>query len=825
MIFLVVILAVLFGIPWLASSSPVRQRLVAKSEQYLHGDVELEDLTMGWFSGVQLRGLSITESSTDTGAEPEPAFAVERVAVDWSASRWFGGAWDLLVTVERPEIRVHRRDGRTNWEAILGPPEPEAPGSRDTPREDRPPRRGDRDEPVSGPERKRAPPGKDEDAEPFRMPATVRMRLSEGSLTVVDEDADSVTVVEGLSCDLETTQGSPRIEFTSKGMLASTDSAGLRAAPRHPLEAGGLFDAESGTFQLSVDAAAVALEAFLPLIERAAERSLSQLHGSLDVHLEGAGRLGEEMEFDGLVTVADFLVAGDSDREPYRAESLTLTPHLRFLPAEGAVSLEGLAADLGFLELRGVEPEAAATWIGEPRQGTATGIEVRIDLAGLAALLDTFTATQVGLEGECDLRLAAASDWSRWEAADVPVELALLGGARGLRVRHESLPADLELPRNLDLDTRGTWSASAGRLDLPGAKLELGDSVLAADLSAGRDGSLAARVSLDVVQDLVAALLAAYAGDSVTARGPASLRLDLLRESGAAPEAVAATGLLSTPPLEVLENALPELPWNFQWRENRLGFSLEGPVKLLGGPLAFEGDLTLDPEGKNPFGFSLSWNGGHATGPLAPLLRYVVPPLAGLEGVDLDATVAVAARLRGPTRTEEGAGIPELLAAWSGSGSVGLTDGSFRPAAAFQELAPLLGHGDRVEFSRLSTDFRLDAGSLLVPLVMERDDRELLRMEGTTGLDGVLDYALDLTALFQDRQQVQEILAMTGADRLGARLQGTVDRPVLELDEGLESTLSGAASGLLEKLEEDPAATVNEVLDLFRRGSGKKDRD
>ncbi len=79
-------------------------------------------------------------------------------------------------------------------------------------------------------------------------------------------------------------------------------------------------------------------------------------------------------------------------------------------------------------------------------------------------------------------------------------------------------------------------------------------------------------------------------------------------------------------------------------------------------------------------------------------------------------------------------------------------------------------------------------------------------VRGTTSLDGVLDYQLDLRGLLAGHRDGKKILKHLGAVPLEAKIAGTLTAPTLRapqyqqiLTKALESAARGAARGAIER--------------------------
>jgi len=95
---LVVILGFILLIPTIASSGPMKRYIQEKIGRSAGGTLSLEDLSMGWWAGIHVRGLSFSDA---TGAT---RVAVDRIAVRPALGELLAGRISGSADVQRPKI-------------------------------------------------------------------------------------------------------------------------------------------------------------------------------------------------------------------------------------------------------------------------------------------------------------------------------------------------------------------------------------------------------------------------------------------------------------------------------------------------------------------------------------------------------------------------------------------------------------------------------------------------------------------------------------------------------------------------------------------------
>ena len=250
-----------------------------------------------------------------------------------------------------------------------------------------------------------------------------------------------------------------------------------------------------------------------------------------------------------------------------------------------------------------------------------------------------------------------------------------------------------------------------------------------------------------------------------------------------------------------------------------------GTATLLNqGPLQFTLSSDLQQRDTLPFRLSLHWQGGKVDGQTSELLRYAVPLLAGLQDNTASFTsgIDLSLELQGTALPQTGQNWLQLLNTWRGSGNVALADGELLPAPALQSLLGLLGQQKKLAIDKLSGAFTMQQGTIETKVMRWISKGQDYGLSGKVGLDGALDFGLDLTALLKQHKDGAKIAAVLGNQKLMAGLAGNLDAPRLGLPD-LGSLLGSALQQEAQKLLKDKAGNaVQKALEDLLHKSRKK---
>jgi hypothetical protein len=246
--------------------------------------------------------------------------------------------------------------------------------------------------------------------------------------------------------------------------------------------------------------------------------------------------------------------------------------------------------------------------------------------------------------------------------------------------------------------------------------------------------------------------------------------------------------------------------------------TLEGTL-LNTGPLALTVKSDLRALDTMPCDLAVVWRDGRVGGEASKALRYAVPVLAGLrESADFASRIDLRLDLEGPARRQPGQSWLQWLDRWSGGGDVALREGAFTPAPALAGLLSAFGQEQKLAIDSLAGGFTLQAGTLQAKAMRWLSKGREYVLGGKVGLDGALDFGLDVTAMLEQHRDGRAIAALLGDAKLVAGLTGTVDAPALglpDLGKLLESAAKKQGRELLEKQGEE--ALKKAVESIFKR--------
>lgn len=344
--------------------------------------------------------------------------------------------------------------------------------------------------------------------------------------------------------------------------------------------------------------------------------------------------------------------------------------------------------------------------------------------------------------------------------------------------------------------------------------LDLGFATARGLTGAELQETLAGRTGLGLGYTLDLDALAGFGGPMPAmlkgAGGRVTGRLVLPITGGAMPdfarlhEIVLADAQVQARRIAVAGFELADLGSTVQLRDG--GFRLQTTT----GTLLNAGALTLDLSAdlkdlkRLPFQFGVQWRGGKLRGESASLLRYAVPLLAGLqEGADLDGAIDLGLRLNGPALRLSGESWLQFFDTWSGDGMLALDGASVSPNQGLRDLLAAVSAGDRrLVMDRFGGAFTLAQGAVKSQLMEWEHKGRKYGLQGSTRLDGTMDWAIDLTAMLQQHKDGQKIVAALGGKPLRAGLGGTLDAPrfaMPDLAGLLQSGLQNAAGDLLKE--------------------------
>ncbi len=279
--------------------------------------------------------------------------------------------------------------------------------------------------------------------------------------------------------------------------------------------------------------------------------------------------------------------------------------------------------------------------------------------------------------------------------------------------------------------------------------------------------------------------------------------------------------------------ALRDLGFALDVRDGQLKLTTKPDARVDGGALALDVDVDLSDFGALPARAAIVWTGGKLTGGATQQLRYLAPMLAGLdrELADIVGRVDLELRVAGPAQRGEQQTWLEWADAWSGEGALRLNETTFSPARSLAgllqplgtwsaELAPI-AQGGKLKIDALSAPFSLTRGALSTAGATWLASGKEIGLVGSVGLDGVIDYALDLAPLLHGHRDGERVLAAFDSALPGATLSGTVDDPQL----GLPKLGDIATKALKDKGRELLEGGIQKGLDRLFGGRKKRKKD
>ncbi len=299
-------------------------------------------------------------------------------------------------------------------------------------------------------------------------------------------------------------------------------------------------------------------------------------------------------------------------------------------------------------------------------------------------------------------------------------------------------------------------------------------------------------------------------------------------------KAIAASADLRIEALDLGGFSLRDVGLDLDVLGGKLTLDTTPDARLDGGALALSFGVDLNDFANLPTTASIKWQGGKLTGGATRSLRYLMPMFAGLDSelADVLGDVDVDLSFAGPARKDDAETWLTWLDGWSGDGSIGLTGASFAPARGLQGLLQPLGAlsarfapvaaGGKLKIDSLTAPFSLSEGKLATRGAKWLAAGKEIGLDGTVGLDGVLDYSLNFAALLRGHKDGDRVLAALGGKLPGARLTGSLDAPTLGLPE-----VGDIATKLLEQQGRQllEGNITRGLESLFGGRKKKKDRD
>ena len=532
----------------------------------------------------------------------------------------------------------------------------------------------------------------------------------------------------------------------------------------------------------------------------------------------GKVTLGDSIDFASTFTAENLVVSGGPlGAERFTAPNLTTTLAGSFQQAKRTLQLDTFEAKSAPLDLSITKPLRIEGLGGEALPALATALAGRVDLGVLPIRL-------IGLpEGSTLAGVATLSGTATYDGKQP-------GGTAVIELRNLAMtqPGGAALAGNLDLTCHASPQGEFG-LDATGSGLRITPPVAGAKpVSAGLTAKIAGTrneasgswelTTLDVSSGgLSAKGSGSYVPDGPlridfdatlafkelnetwlplidpTAKGEGTghLAVDVSIPAGAERREVAATGSWDASMKQLLVSGFDLSDLVMKGRlANGVGDITEGSAKLNGGTVTLLGQVDL--RGADP-----KWTGGvrakdvQVDEDVQPAIAKVIPVFAGL-GVELTAKVGSTIDMAGTGTASE-----TVKKTLSGGGNVSLSEGSLKGGPIIGVLGTLVGLPPRFDFKPFQADFSVKDGIVRQDGAMLSSEKLDIRMAGTTGLDGSLDYKLGLRLKGPVTQEWQRFTRMLSPDGfLPIRLKGTTADPtIVPLDP--EDLLGNLLGGLL----------------------------
>lgn len=453
----------------------------------------------------------------------------------------------------------------------------------------------------------------------------------------------------------------------------------------------------------------------------------------------------------------------------------------------------------------------------------------RLDLARWQPLADAVLgggALSLGgvVDGDATAKVVGQGDGRQLQSdGRLEVDAPRLSGSllRGMQVAAAKWQLLPKFTLTLDADDRPRgFDATQFAADLGAVRLRGLDAAAATQLLGGGQGlGIACEVDLEQLATYGGPVPVALRGSGGKLQARAALPF-----GGELPQpeqllaALVADADLAVQRFELLGFQLEHLAADVGLQQGKLKLATGSGTLLNAGAVTLQVDGDLAAAGALPLAVQLGWKDGKVAGGTAPVLRYAVPLLAGLQGdaASFQSHVDLQLQLQGNARPLPEQNWVQVFDSWHGSGEIALSQGSLAPAPALQGLLALVGEGGRLAIDRLQGGFTLQQGTIKSELLSWISKGQEYALSGAVHLDGRLDFGLDLTAMLQQHKDGRKIAAVLGGNKLRAGLGGTLDAPQLALPD-LAQLLAGAAQqGLEEQVQKQAGDALQKLLDALK---------
>ncbi len=202
---------------------------------------------------------------------------------------------------------------------------------------------------------------------------------------------------------------------------------------------------------------------------------------------------------------------------------------------------------------------------------------------------------------------------------------------------------------------------------------------------------------------------------------------------------------------------------------------------------------------------------------ISPVLAYVLPFAISRHDAMLSGKASLSITLEG--KLPQGKpDVIEMLGACSGKGDLRISDLSFRGAPELEKLLAMFREKGAYLMKNLSTSFDLKGKRIFHKGIKIKHKGKTITVTGSTGLDGTIDYAFDLSEVLKDYKKGRKLLSFLGSENLPVRLKGTVSSPKPEIKAlDLKKLLLDEKSPVKKKLEEKLHKKLDDLWKKVRR--------
>ena len=216
----------------------------------------------------------------------------------------------------------------------------------------------------------------------------------------------------------------------------------------------------------------------------------------------------------------------------------------------------------------------------------------------------------------------------------------------------------------------------------------------------------------------------------------------------------------------------------------------KGEATLNGGPAKIGGGADLSAEPFR-FDFAVSTEKVKLARTMEPQAKYLVPlfgnatQLSGLIGLKTDLATS-------------GAAGDSLLTALTGTASVKVNDGVIRGSPILSAILGWLGEPEELKFTNIGGNLKFDRGRVGTDDLLLSAANVTIRLRGSTGFDGSLDYQLGVKLPPNSKQAARFAAVLGGDGFIPIGLTGTFTAPRLKPPD-----LKDLAGDILKKKLED----------------------